>query len=80
MLDCLAARYWLPLTCFLAVLALQPPLLLCAETVQVRADFSSDPKWECQNNVPSASACLTKTTDFGYSPTNCAGGTMFEGE
>lgn len=45
-----------------------------AETAQFRADLTADPKWEGRNNVPPASACMTKTTDFGFSPTSHAGG------
>lgn len=55
-----------------------PCISLHAETVEVRTDFSADPKWEGRNNVPPTSACVTKTTEFGYSTTDHAGSTAGE--
>jgi len=46
--------------------------------VQVREDFTGDPGWEARGHVPPASACVTKTMDFGYSPTAHAGGSPGE--
>lgn len=70
----IVTRYSLLAACCVAILTLWSCCPLHAETVQVGADFSADPKWEGRNNVPAASACVVKTPDFGYSPTRHAGG------
>jgi hypothetical protein len=46
---------------------------------QRRQDFSSDPKWEGQNNRTDKKPCMTTWQDFGYSPgTAHAGGKLGE--
>lgn len=50
------------------------PALRAGDVVQVREDFSSDPRWEGHNNTPSPSDCVTTIQDFGYRATDSAGG------
>ena len=45
-----------------------------SEVVRLHEDFLSDPGWEGRNNLPDPSKCVSKTQDFGYSPSNHAGG------
>lgn len=64
-----------------AILLFPIPLFLYAASCtlaagqhQVTEDLSRDPGWQGRNNRPAASACVTKVQDFGFSPTNHAGG------
>lgn len=45
----------------------------------VLEDFSSDPRWEGRNNLPTSDAGVDKTQDFGWTDTHYAGGAA-EGE
>ena len=61
------------------ILFLTSFLALCGaaaaqELVQVRQDFTEDPRWEGMNNRVEATDPPTIKQDFGWSPTNRAGG------
>lgn len=59
-------------------LALLLPVAACAarpgELTQIHEDFSSDPGWDGVNNRIECENCPTVVQDFGWSPTNHAGG------
>src|SRR2546423_1543517 len=73
MLRTLCVGMWV-----LVTLLVPMRLLADDELIQVHQDFSRDPGWDCVKNRIRASDPPTVKEDFGWSPTNKAGGSNGE--